>query len=224
MIMFKKDLDLWLIMKEVVKDLFAKFLIGLILFGLAIILIVTTVGCKAGSIKKPGVKNISEVLITDPVLLHSHNDYWNTNQFWDGIERGCVIIEIDVIYRYGLLYLGHSWRPFPGMYYGDLAKYFAYASEWRGKPIYLYIDIKNSGKYLAEELVSYMYQYHNERVTFLIGASHEEDMREVREVYRLAKMFYKIKIELWDEFGQGKNIKRVDLYKDQPWYKRLNHF
>lgn len=161
-------------------------------------------------------------------MKHSHNDYWCEHQVHGGLNAECNIIEIDVIYLEGELYLSHSWRPFGSLTYGDPEKYFKTLDRCSGinaKNIYLYVEIKTSNKKAVPLLVDLFVKYKNLNIVI-----------DGKNKWFSSKRFYVALEACWEAnlsrkkhigwFGtlkKQKNIESLDLYKSSK-YKFWNRW
>ena len=152
--------------------------------------------------------------------LHSHNCYWNRSQFYKALKAGCNIFEVDVMLVGGELMLTHSWKPFKWLCYGKLESYFEKIHRLRDKELYLYIEIKTSDEKILYKLSTLIGKYQGIKILIKgidrwFSPKREYITKELMRSNPILKSF--------DEFIQGKEYKRVDLYSGSIW-KLWNRF
>ena len=173
----------------------------------------------------------------------SHNDYWNgvttlwrwiwwtlkmqyinNRQFELALLEDCNIIECDIICRKGKLLLSHT--PFKPKFlcYGELDYYFKKMLNHIHQEVYLYIEIKTSD-YLTIELVRNLIDTYGGKIKILIGGKDKWFSRK-REYIATEIYFQNLhkNVEIFEKWKQGKEIERVELYKNKSWYKKLNYW
>ena len=153
-------------------------------------------------------------------LVHSHNDYWCRSQFYKALKAGCNIFEVDVMLVDGELMMTHSWRPFKWLCYGKLESYFEKIHKLRDKELYLYIEIKTSDEKILYKLSTLIGKYPG--IEILIKGI-DKWFSPKREYIAKELMRSNPLLKSFDEFIQGKEYKRVDLYAGSIW-KLWNRF
>ena len=107
--------------------------------------------------------NNVEINIVDGVWKHSHNDYMADRPIYDALKAGCQILEYDVIYGHGEIYVTHDdeWYDSPLTYYGPLTNYLdeiQYIIEEYEIELYVYIEVKDPDG-IIESLLDLFSQY-----------------------------------------------------------------
>lgn len=152
---------------------------------------------------------------------HSHNDYWCRYKFNHALNEGCNIIELDIIYLKGKLYLSHSWRPVSWLTYGDPEEYFRRAVFYKNKNIYLYIEIKTSDERAIPLLLNLIDKYDKGIYILIKGINRWFSPRRKK----IADEIYKQNdnVMLFDNFNINNDIECHDLYRDSR-YKFWNRW
>ena len=154
----------------------------------------------------------------------SHNDYWSKHQVYDALNAGCNIIEIDVIYLRGNLYLSHSWRPLSCLTYGSPEMYFeklASCSGGNAKNIHLYIEVKTGNMKAVPLLTDLINKY--PAINVLIYGSGDSGRFYVALETMWNCNLYRKKPVVWEKaFAVRNKVERVDVYKETNyrWWNR----
>jgi hypothetical protein len=159
-------------------------------------------------------------------MKHSHNDYWNKYCIDTAYVNNCEIIEIDVIYLRGELYMSHSWRPFGFLAYGKLEKAFEKIVRYNiaenirkniygeGLNLYLYLEIKTSNWRAIQLLNKLIKKYRS--LNILINGIDKWYSTERRR-NALFVFFCNDNVQRYDFFKAQNNIERVELYKNSRY-------
>ena len=146
-------------------------------------------------------------------MKNAHNSYWiKGNPVTKSVKAGCDIIEVDIIDKH--LNLGHSWRPFKCMYYGNLINRYLHNFP---KSKYLYIEFKTGDRKVKESLYQALKEYKIDKV-ILNAIPHPfikryEVYQEFIEEYRDLIPF----IEM-SEFKKRIQVRNVDLFERSIWH------
>lgn len=154
------------------------------------------------------------------ILLKSHNSYWNEN-ISNQVGVGINMLEIDIIYLRGGLWLSHSWRPFTWMTYGKPLKYFQYGYS---NKIYIQIEFKTTNKKAFPILAELIRKYSCSNIIFLIDGYNRWHGKREDAAWEFYLRYHTFNIRWYKSFKEYHNIKPLDLYESKPWYKKLNHF
>lgn len=159
-------------------------------------------------------------------MIHAHNVYWNRYGYIDAREHDADIIEIDVIYHKGDVMCSHSWRPWKCLMYGKADNYFKAFERWNGGSIvFLYIELKTDDEKIVYKLVEMMKKYKNDRVFYIIGGKQGTDRESIADnIFQQTRTYCKTQ---WAPhfFNKHKDvIQRIEIYKNKPLWRRLNHF
>lgn len=147
-------------------------------------------------------------------MKNSHNSYWMTGDpVKISVNYGCDIIEADIINRH--LDLGHSWRPFRSMYYGNLID--RYLKNFPKDKI-LYIEFKTGDSRVRKPLFEALLKSGIEKI--IVNAQDHFFIERVHN-YNAFMDEYKNKLPLTtlSQFEKLVHIENVDLYD-----KSLLHF
>ena len=180
-----------------------------------IIILIILITCCNGSIKKP---DKVEINIVDGVWVHSHNDYLADNPIYDALKEGCQILEYDVIFGHGEVYVSHDdkWYDSPLSYYGSLSDYLDEITEIVNEydiKLYLYLEVKDPID-LKEPLYDILKEYQNNNIQYLPDAWSFGEFPE-REIFITDFMeSYREELSLiqYGDFVKGKTILDIDVY------------
>lgn len=164
-------------------------------------------------------------------MIHWHNIYWlikngkKLQSVYDKYGKA-DIVEIDAIYYKGDVMCSHSWRPWKWLMYGKADYYFEAFKKYKGnKKVYFYIELKTGEEKIIYKLVTLMHNNKNDNVTYIIGGKAKTKRETIaNKIYWRTTVYCNVE---WakDFFKERKKeIERKELYKNKPWYKRLNYF
>lgn len=164
------------------------------------------------------------------IYYKSHNDYWNAKPIYKAIAKNCFILELDIAYINKELVLSHSWRPFRSMTYGSVKIYSDFCMGYAlDQELFLVIDLKTSRVDALPLLIDFIDDCKNSKVKIILRMSYSLRCRTnmAEELYDVInhRGYIKRSDEWYNELRwKGISITTLELYKDKPWWKRLNHF
>ena len=174
---------------------------------LLLIMIIVLACCSCGADKPDKV----EINIVEGEWRHSHNDYRAEYTIYDALEAGCQILEYDIIYAHGAVYVTHDneFYDSPLTYFGELTEYLEeieeVVTEYRIK-LYVYLEVKSRHS-LKEPLYKVLSAHTHESIQYL-----PEDWNSEFAVDFIDSYGDELNLVQYRDFAQGKNIIDLDVY------------